>query len=650
MASIPRYDRLFREETGAGANGSPVPANPEEHLNTLIDGQARMEPDLGTAHTLLHLALDAGKSVGWNWDVKSGQDFWFGDLQTIFGIPSTTYSGHVDDFRRRVHPDDRALVWNAVKTAMENRGPYVAEFRIVRLDGSVCWVAAQGKFHYSPNGEPERMLGIAVDVTERKAAKEALRGKETELTEAQRLAGVGSWQWDPETDTVLWSDEMYRIAGRDRKLPAVSYKDHSSLYAPESWARLQGAVEEALWTGTPYELDLELVRPDGGRRWVIGRGETQRDADGRIVRLRGTVQDITERRKSEDALRESEERLRLAAQSGRMYAFEWDRASDVITRSAEFAHILGLTSDPKETTCRHMMTSVHPDDRARVLAATSACTPENPVYRVQYRVLRPDGSEVWMEKNGHAFFDRNGDMLRVIGMVADITHRKLAEEALSTLSRRLIEAQEAERSRIARNLHDDIGQRLTLILMTLDQMKQAPTNANPGLDRVDSVRKQIVDISRSIHNLSHELHSATLRHVGVAQAMRGFCVELSEQQRVEINFSYHNVPEMVTPEIALCLFRVLQEALHNGVKHSGIHRFDVELRGVSDTISLTVRDTGVGFDLRKAIKGRGLGLISMQERLKLVNGDLAIESALTRGTVIRARVPVRAGASAMVAG
>ena len=95
---------------------------------------------------------------------------------------------------------------------------------------------------------------------------------------------------------------------------------------------------------SPYELDVELIRPDGTTRWVIARGKLQRDADGRIVRLRGTVQDITERRRSQEALRESEERLRLAAQSGRMYAFEWDRASDVIVRSAEFAHILGLSS------------------------------------------------------------------------------------------------------------------------------------------------------------------------------------------------------------------------------------------------------------------------------------------------------------------
>lgn len=605
-----------------------------------MTGRTQIEPDLVTANVLLHLALEAGKSVAWDWDVKSGSDSWFGNLQTIFGIPSTVYRGHIEDFRRRVHPDDRELVWKAVRVAMENQSPYIAEFRVMHSDGSVRWLSAQGRFYYLSNGEPDRMLGIALDVTDRKAAEEALHRKDSELTEAQRLAGVGSWQWDPATDTVLWSDELYRIAGRDPSLPAVIYKDHPTLYTSESWQRLSDAVQEALWTGAPYELDVEMIRPDGTTRWLTARGEVLRDTEGRIVRLRGTVQDITERRRSLEALRESEERLRLAAESGRMYAFEWDRATDVIVRSAEFAHILGLSSEPKETTCRLMLNTVHPDDRARVVAVSNACTPENPTYRVQYRVLRPDGSVVWVEKNGHAFFDRKGEMLRVIGMVVDITDRKIAEETLATVSRRLIEAQEAERARIARDLHDDIGQRLTLILMTLDQLKQSVAATNGVLERIDNLRKQVVDVSRSAHNLSHELHSATLRHLGVAEAMRDFCRELSEQQRVEIEFSHHDVPETVTPEISLCFFRILQEGLHNAVKHSKVRRFEVELCGLPDRLSLVIRDAGVGFNPEAAIKGRGLGLISMQERLKLVNGELAIESGHTQGTAIYARAPL----------
>jgi PAS domain S-box-containing protein len=610
---------------------------------TVADITARKlaEVELARASDRLHDAMEAGKSVGWDWDVKTGRDSWFGDLQTIFGIPASTHIGRVEDFHRRVHPEDRELVAKAVKDAMQNRTPYAAEFRVLRSDSTVRWVAAQGKFHYSSDGEPERMLGIAVDITERKGAEEALRRKDIELAEAQRLARVGSWQWDPENDIVTWSRELYRIAGRDPNLPAVGYKEHNQLYTDESWQRLRRAVEEALRTGAPYELELEMVWADGTTRWLIARGETQCDAAGRILRLHGTVQDITERRRSREALRESEERLRLAAQAGRMYAYEWDRASDMIVRSAEFTHILGSTSEAKNITCQKMLTTVHPDDRAKVIAATNGCTPENPTCRMKYRVLRPDGSVVWLEKHARAFFDEKGKMLRMIGMVADVTEQQLAEETLSSLSRKLIEAQETERARIARDLHDDIGQRLAVLSVMLERMKQASPNSESEVRcRVDELRTQILEISASVHAISHELHSSKLRHLGVINAMRGFCAELSEQQKVEINFVSENVPATVPQDVSLCLFRVLQEALHNAVKYSSVDRFEVELRGTSAAVHLTVRDSGIGFDAESAMRGGGLGLTSMRERLRLVDGELSIDSQPRLGTTVFARVPL----------
>jgi signal transduction histidine kinase len=231
---------------------------------------------------------------------------------------------------------------------------------------------------------------------------------------------------------------------------------------------------------------------------------------------------------------------------------------------------------------------------------------------------------------------------KVVGAVVafkDITERKLAEAALANVSRKLIEAQEQERTRIGRELHDDIGQRLALLAVQLQQLQEDTLILPEVRSRMGEFQKQISEIADDIQFLSHELHSAKLQYLGIAGAIRGFCQEFSEQQNVEIDFNVHDLPRPLSPDISLCLFRVLQEALHNSAKHSGVRHFEVRLWGTSDEIHLTVEDSGAGFDREAAKESRGLGLISMEERLKLVNGTLSIDSQPKRGTTIHARVP-----------
>jgi len=588
----------------------------------------------------LRVAMNAGKLGGWEWDIKSGRNLWFGEAQTLLGMTPAGRSGSVKDFWDRVHPDNLDQLRMAIETAKRNHEEFDQEFRVVRTDGALRWLRSQGRFFYAPDGEPERMLGISRDITERKQVERVLRQSEAELMEAQRLANVGSWWWDPKTDTVTWSKELYRIAGIDPSMPAVSYKDHPKLYTAESWERLRAAVEEALRTGTPYELDLEMIRSDGARRWLVARGEARRDASSDVVQLRGTVHDITERKREEQALRESEERLQLAVRAGRMYAFEWDMLTDVIVRLGECADIFNWMDDPTCVTGRQLIERIHPEDREAYAVLRARLTPEQPNYKTSYRVLRPDGGVIWLEVAGRVFFDDQGRMLRIIGMVADITERKFAEEVFSSVSRRLIEAHEEERRWIARELHDDINQRIALLAVQLEQWAQHPHNSVVEVtDHIRRVCQDVSDLGKDIQALSHRLHSSKLEYLGLAAAARSFCEESSEQHKVEIEFSHAGIPRSLPKEISLCLFRVLQEALQNAVRHSGERHFRVELLGTSRGVQLTVNDLGVGFDEQDAMGRRGLGLISMRERMQLVGGAFSIESKPGGGTTIRARVP-----------
>ncbi len=347
-----------------------------------------------------------------------------------------------------------------------------------------------------------------------------------------------------------------------------------------------------------------------------------------------------ERKIASRDVKESEERFRLAAQAGKMYAYEWDVATDAVTRSTEHTGVLGFTDQAKQLTRQQLLARVHPDDRALFVGSVDQVSPENPTTHISYRILRPDGSVVWLEKSARAFFDERGKLLRVIGMVADITQRKLAEEALAGVGGRLIEAQEQERTRIARELHDDIGQRLALLAVELEKLHQKLPNPPEIRSRMGELHNQTTAIATDIQTLSHELHSTKLEYLGIEPAMRGFCKEFGKQQNAEIDFKSHDLPSPLSPDISLCLFRVLQEALQNSAKHSGARHVEVQLWGTSDEIHLMVKDSGVGFDSAAVKERGGLGLISMEERLKLLKGTFSVESEPEGGTTIRARVPL----------
>jgi PAS domain S-box-containing protein len=223
-----------------------------------------------------------------------------------------------------------------------------------------------------------------------------------------------------------------------------------------------------------YSLEKRYVRKDGEKLWGHLNVSLSRNGDGESPLVFAFVEDITERKRSEEALRESEERFRLAAQAAKMYAYDWDIQTGTVVRSEEYVNVLGYSYQQKELTRQQILAAIHPDDRALFIGSVDQLTPQNSTSQVSYRVLRPDGSVVWLEKSAKGFFDEQGTLQRMIGMVANITERKLAEAALASVSRRLIEAQEQERSRIARELHDDIGQRLALLAIKLAQLQQSP--------------------------------------------------------------------------------------------------------------------------------------------------------------------------------
>jgi PAS domain S-box-containing protein len=256
--------------------------------------------------------------------------------------------------------------------------------------------------------------------------------------------------------------------------------------------------------------------------------------------------------------------------------------------------------------------------------------------------LAKGGSKVNVSVTISPLRDASGTIVGAARIARDIGEQKRVREALASVGRRLIVAQEQERTRIARELHDDIGQRLALLTIELASLPAS----EPG--EAARLQQQASEIAADVQALSHELHSSSkVELLGIAKGVELFCNEFAKQQKVDIDFESQDLPSHLPSDISLCLFRILQEALHNSAKHSGVRSFEVRLWRVQGEVHLMVRDRGVGFNVEESKVGAGIGLVSMEERVKLVNGLLSIDSQPQRGTTIHARVPVDVRSVAM---
>ena len=477
-----------------------------------------VEKELETTYERLRMAIEAGRYVGWDWDAKAGINHWFGDVKGIFGISSEIYSAEMGEFLKRVHPDERDFVGQAIETARQSRQPYVAEFRIVREDGTVRWLIARGKFHYASNGDAARMLGLAADITERKQAEESLR-------ELNRIL---------EQQTVLLQTREELLKTFVKSVPvgvAMFDRDMRYLQVSDRWCSERSVERSQILGRSHYE-----IFPDMPEQWKQAH---RRGLGG-------------------ETLRAEEDR--------------WDRQEGTIWHRWE---------------------------------------------------IRP-----WQKPGG--------DIGGILIFVEDITGRKQMEQALAGISGKLIEAQEQERKRIGRELHDDISQRLALLAVDLERLHMNPSQVP---DRLQELQTRLIEVGNDVQVLSHELHSSKIEYLGLVAGIKSWCREFAERHKTDVDFRNELFTAPPT-EVGLCLFRVLQEAMNNAFKYSGAARIEVRLTEQSGEVHLTVADSGSGFDLEAAKHGKGLGLTSMEERVRLVHGSIAIDSRPARGTTVHVRVPL----------
>jgi len=275
-----------------------------------------------------------------------------------------------------------------------------------------------------------------------------------------------------------------------------------------------------------------------------------------------------------------------------------------------------------------------------VYAELWACITSGKTWRGEFRNRKKNGELYWESAVISPLFDAAGRATHFVGINEDITERKRTDAAMHDLSRRLIRAHEAERARLGRELHDDVTQRLAVLAIEAGRVER-------GVDKISSakmlrgIREGLVRLSEDIHALSYRLHPALLDDLGLAEALKAECERFSRQISVPAEVMLRDVPEVVPPEAALCLFRVTQEALRNVARHAQARHVEISLRALNDTLQLIVHDDGAGFDPALPRARPSLGLESMRERVFLVDGQLHIESTPGHGTTILVTVPLR---------
>jgi PAS domain S-box-containing protein len=476
-------------------------------------------------------------------------------------------------------------------------------------------------------------------------------------------AGVSRKRASAAADEVNESEQRYRVLVESAPDAICVHRQSRILYANSAAARLFRAADPAEFVGRPV---LDFIHPDA-REHVIERlrllnaGQEVPTIEEQLITLDGDVRDvevkatpiryegapavqvimrdITERRRAQATLRQSLSLLRATLESTADGILVVDKSGQIVIFSQKFADMWGLSDQ---------VLDARSDDAALEAVAGSLVDPE--AYRAGVRAIydRPDEEtfDIVELKDGRVF-ERYSQPQRIAGATVgrvwsfrDVTDRRRAERVLEDVAGKLISAQEEERSRIGRELHDHVSQQLALMAIRLDQLR---ADYSPATDNVAAMlgrlRQDTSELIEDVYRISHRLHSSMLEQLGLVRALQRLVSEFSEGHDMPIEFTSTPVASPVSPEVALCLFRVGEEALTNVAKHSGARsaRVDVDTRG--DGIRIVVEDAGVGFDPTTFEQAASLGLVSMRERLRLVRGTIRIQSAPNQGTRIEAWAP-----------
>jgi PAS domain S-box-containing protein len=594
-------------------------------------------------HELLAEFISNLPGVAWETRAEIGEadptfKFVSDHIETMLGYNAQEFASTPGMGFSIISDEDRDAVWRSTQEVLESRKKRTIRFRCVTKDGRLIWAESHMAPAIDDEGRIVGLRGVTLDITEHMRAEAGLRENRMQLEGIITSAMDAIISIDDNQCLVLVNpaaEKMFGYTADELKgLPIDSILPGRFRAAHEKHNGSGGATNGKRRSSGP--LGTLVGRRASGHEFPIEASISQLQLDGRTF-YTAILRDITDRIRAQEALNESEQRFRTMADTAPVMI--WISGTDK-RRTYFNQQWLNFTGRTIDRELGDGWTDViHPDDFARCLDTYDQCFDRRQQFTMEYRLLRADGQFRWVIDTGTPRLSPSGEFLGYIGSCLDITEQKGTEEALMDLSGHLIRAQEDERSRLARELHDDLNQRMALVSVSLERLRQNPPDTPARMrQQLQAIMDQTVDISKEIHRMSYDLHPSWLVHVGLVAAVRGLCEELLPRQGLRVEFTHEGVPTPLPQDVSLCLYRIVQECLSNVVKHSGAKEARVQLTGIENEIRLRVSDSGRGFDIDSRNTHHGLGLISMRERLRLVGGNISIESRPSEGTQICARV------------
>ncbi|MDZ7664364.1 MAG: PAS domain S-box protein [Desulfotignum sp.] len=570
-----------------------------------------------------------------------------------------------------VHPDDFQETATAFAEFLTNRedGRKV-EYRYRRADGDYLWFETVGKFILDDAGNPKEILFSSRDFTERKQVEEALIKSEKDLKQSQRIALLGSWRLDLITNQVEWTEELYRMYGFDPTMPPPPYTEHMKLFTPESWERLSTSLSETATTGMPYELELETVREDGSNGWMWVRGEAVNDAAGNIIGLWGAAQDITERKRAEEELRENENILNITGQMAKIGGWELYPETMKVTWTAETYRIHEVSKSIKPP-LDDAINFWHPEDQPILRKAIQQAIDNGIPYDLELRFITAKGRNLYARTKCNPVL-RNGKVVKLQGFFHDITDRKQAEKERDKLQSQLLQAQKMESvGRLAGGVAHDFNNMLGVILGHLElAMEKAEQNHDlyDDLNEIQNAANRSVKLTKQLLTFARkdiispkkiDLNDTVESMLNMLRRLIGEDIDLVWQPAAHL-WPVKMDPSQIDQILAnLCVNA--RDAISGVGKltiETGRKTFDEEYCNEhpgfipGDFVLLAVSDNGCGMDketlenlfepfftTKEVGKGTGLGLATIYGIVKQNNGFINVYSEPGQGSTFKIYLP-----------